>query len=74
MGFTVAVAAKFGRAGINDFTEDALLQPNLLDFMNCVEMVLDEEIDKAFPKERMAQVRITTKDGRVFVRKVETQG
>jgi 2-methylcitrate dehydratase PrpD len=72
MGFVLAIAAKFGRAGITDFTEERLLQGDLLKFMERVEMVLDEDIEAAFPREWMSFVRVTTKDGRTFEKKVET--
>jgi len=72
MGFVLAVAARYGRAGITDFTEDKLKHAELLEFMRRVEMVLDPEIDAVFPKEWMARVTVTTKDGRIFEEKVET--
>ena len=72
MGFVLAVAARYGRAGITDFTEDKLKHAELLEFMKRVEMVLDPEIDAVFPKEWMARVTVTTKDGRIFAEKVET--
>jgi 2-methylcitrate dehydratase PrpD len=72
MGFVLAVAAKYGRAGITDFTEDKLREKELLDFKDRVTMVLDPEIDAAFPQQWMAIVRVTTKDGRTFKTKVET--
>jgi len=72
MGFVLAIAARYGRAGILDFTEDRLRSPELLEFMNRVEMVLDQDIDDVFPKEWMARVTVTTKDGRVVEEKVET--
>jgi 2-methylcitrate dehydratase PrpD len=72
MGFVLSIAARYGRAGITDFTEDRLRDPQLLEFMQRVEMVLDKEIDDAFPKEWMARVTVTTKDGKIFDEKVET--
>lgn len=72
MGFVLAVAARYGRAGITDFTEDKLKDVELLDFMQKVEMVLDKEIDDVFPKEWMARVMVITKDGRKVEEKVET--
>jgi 2-methylcitrate dehydratase PrpD len=72
MQFTLALAAKLGRASINDFTEEALGQADLLEFMDRVEMMLDKKIDDAFPKQWMARVLITTKDGKLFERKIES--
>ena len=50
-GFALAVAAKYGRAGITDFSEDKLTERELLEFMDRVVIVLDEKIEAAFPKE-----------------------
>jgi aconitate decarboxylase len=72
MGFVIAVAAKYGRAGITDFTEAKLKEKDLLEFMTKVEMILDDEINAAFPKEWMAVVRVTTKGGRKYETKMET--
>jgi 2-methylcitrate dehydratase PrpD len=72
MGFVIAVAAKYGRAGITDFTEAKLKEKDLLEFMTRVEMILDDEINAAFPKEWMAVVCVTTKDGRKYETKMET--
>jgi 2-methylcitrate dehydratase PrpD len=72
MGFVLAVAAKYGRAGITDFTEAKLKEKDLLEFMTKVEMILDDEINAAFPKEWMAVVRVTMTDGRKFETKMET--
>lgn len=72
MGFVLAVAAKYGRAGITDFTDERLRQPDLLSFKDRVEMVYDEEIEAVFPKEWMSIVQVSTKDGRRIEKKVET--
>lgn len=72
MGFVLAIAAKYGRAGITDFTEERLRLNELLAFKDRVEMRLDKEIDAAFPKEWMAIVKVTTKDGTTVEKKVET--
>ena len=72
MGFVLAVAAKYGRAGINDFTEERLHDSDLLQFKDRVEMVLDDDIEAVFPKEWKALVTVTTTNGKVFVKKVDT--
>ena len=49
MGFVLALVAVRGRAGLADFTESALTDPALRAFHNKVTMVLDPEIDGAYP-------------------------
>ncbi len=50
MGFVLALAALRGRAGVNDFTEEALEDEELRAFHDRVEMVLDPEVDAAYPE------------------------
>ncbi|CAK7231751.1 hypothetical protein SBRCBS47491_008038 [Sporothrix bragantina] len=64
MGFVLAVVAKYGRATVLDFTEAALEDPALQDFQKRVTMVLDDDIEAAFPVDWQARVVVTTKDGR----------
>lgn len=70
MGFVLAVAAYYGRASILDFTEKALLDPELRQFQKRVKMVLDKEIDRKFPKEWLGKVVVVTKDGKKFEKEV----
>ena len=72
MGFVLAVAAKYGSATINDFNEETLREMDLREFMDRVEMYLDKQVDDAFPRQWMARVKVTTKDGKVFETLVET--
>jgi 2-methylcitrate dehydratase PrpD len=70
----LAAAADYGQADIMDFTEARLQARDLLEFdMTKVDRILHDEIDVAFPKEWMAVVRVTTKDGRKYEEKVETR-
>ncbi|RDW81556.1 MmgE/PrpD family protein [Aspergillus mulundensis] len=70
MGFVLAVAAKRGSAGLTDFTEEALADTELRELQGRVSMVLDEEIDAAFPEKWLGRVEVRTKDGRVLSRTV----
>ena len=72
MGYVLGVAAKFGHAAINDFNENTLKQSDILDFIDKVEMYLDKEVDDAFPRDWMARVKITTKDGKTYEKLVES--
>ncbi|KAL4803075.1 hypothetical protein BDV18DRAFT_146204 [Aspergillus unguis] len=71
MGFVLAVAAKKGSAGLTDFTEAALLDPELRELQGKVKMVLDDEIDAAFPARWLGRVEVETKDGRKLSRTVD---
>lgn len=71
MGFVLAVAAYRRRAGISDFTEEALLDPELRQFQKRVKMVLDRSIDQKFPEKWLGKVVVVTKDGNRFENQVD---
>lgn len=58
MGFVLAVVALRGKAGIEQFTEEALEDPELREFHDKVEMVLDPEVDAAYPERWIGLVDI----------------
>jgi len=66
MGFVLALIALHGRAGLPDFTEAALTDPRTRAFHDRVSMVLDAEIDGAYPRRWMGRVTVKTKDGRTL--------
>lgn len=66
MGFVLAVAAKYGRATVLDFTEAALDDPELRAFQKRVRMELEEDIEAAFPDQWQARVVVTTKAGATY--------
>lgn len=63
MGFVLALIAARGSAGIDDFTEEALEDPELREFSERVEMVFDPEVDAAYPRRWIGLVEIETADG-----------
>jgi 2-methylcitrate dehydratase PrpD len=71
MGFVLALAALYGRAGITEFTEEALRDPELRSFHDKVEMVLDPEIDDAYPERWIGLVDVETTDGELLTSRVE---
>ncbi|CAA9444087.1 MAG: Immune-responsive protein 1 [uncultured Rubrobacteraceae bacterium] len=71
MGFVLALVALYGRAGIEEFTEEALRDPEVREFHDRVEMVLDPEIDAAYPRRWVGSVEVETKDGRRFEYRVD---
>jgi 2-methylcitrate dehydratase PrpD len=71
MGFVLAQIALEGSAGIDDFTEKALEDPEIRAFHDRVEMVLDPEVDAAYPRRWIGLVDVETKDGETFTSRVE---
>ena len=71
MGFVLALVALRGRAGITEFTEEALEDPKLRAFHDKVEMVLDPEVDAAYPERWIGLVDVETTDGEVLTSRVD---
>lgn len=71
MGFVLALIALRGHAGISDFTDDALCDPALRAFAARVEMVLDPEIDAAYPARWIGLVDVETTDDRTLTARVD---
>ena len=71
MGFVIALAALRGRAGVNDFTEEALEDDELRTFHDRVEMVLDPEVDAAYPERWIGLVDVETTGGEQFTSRVD---
>lgn len=72
MGFVLALIALHGRAGLPDFTEDALRDARVRAFHDKVTMVLDSEIDNAYPRRWMGRVTVRTNDGRTLEQRIST--
>jgi len=72
MGFVLAQIAVHGRAGLADFTEAALRDPQLRAIHDKVSMVLDPEIDRAYPRRWMGRVVVTTVDGRELEQRISS--
>ena len=72
MGFVLALIANFGRAGLADFTVPALQEKQLRAFHDKVKMVLDPEVDGAYPKRWLGRVSVTLKDGRTLEKKISS--
>lgn len=71
MGFVLAVAAVRGEAGIDQFTEEALQDPDLRAFHDRVEMVLDPEVEEEYPERWIGLVDLQTTDGRRITSRVD---
>jgi len=72
MGFVLAQIAINGRAGLGEFTDPALRDTKIRDFVGRVSMVLDPEIDRAYPKRWLGRVEVVTTGGRRFEQRVDT--
>ena len=70
MGFVLALIALKGRAGLADFTDAALTDREVRAFHDKVKMVLDREIDRAYPRRWMGRVTVKTSDGRELEKKI----
>jgi 2-methylcitrate dehydratase PrpD len=71
MGFVLALIARSGTAGIDDFTEEALEDQELREFSERVEMVLDPEIDAAYPRRWIGLVEIETTEGKHVTSRID---
>ena len=71
MGFVLALAALRGRAGVDDFTEEALADEELHAFHDRVEMVFDSEVDAAYPERWIGLVDVETTGGEQFTSRVD---
>src|SRR5215207_2031272 len=74
MGFVLALIARYGRAGVNEFTEEALRDPEIREFAGRVEMVFDREAeaDTAETNRWVGIVEVETTSGERIVSRVDT--
>ena len=71
MGFVLALIALHGRAGVTEFTDEALRDQEVRGFADRVEMVYDPEIDAAYPERWIGLVEVETTDGEHFTSRVD---
>ena len=70
MGTVLAIAARFGHAGLTEFDEQ-FLAPDTVTLRDKVRMVLDEEVDTAYPQRWIGKVTVQTVDGRTLHGRVD---
>ena len=70
MGTVLAMVALRGAAGVNEF-EAHYKDEDIADFRVRVKMVLDEEVDGAYPAHWIGKVIVHTRDGRVLHGRVD---
>jgi len=70
MGTVLGIIALHDRAGVSEF-ERLYRDPEVADFRVRVKMVLDEEVDRAYPERWIGKVTLHTRDGRVLHGRVD---
>jgi len=70
MGTVLALVARFGFAGLEEF-EREYLAPDTVALRQKVHMVLDHEVDAAYPQRWIGKVSVQTTDGRTLHARVE---
>ncbi len=70
MGTVLALVARFGHAGLVEFDQH-FKDPATTALCDRVEMVLDAEVDAAYPQRWIGKVSVTTTDGRVLQGRVD---
>lgn len=63
MGTVLALAARFGHAGLTEFDAE-FLAPDTVALREKVRMELDPEVDGAYPQRWIGKVTVKTTDGR----------
>ena len=72
MHYAIAVSLLTGRALLDEFSEEMIGDPIVLDLASRVDVVLDDEMEKAYPKLYPAGVMIRMKSGEEFYHQVKT--
>lgn len=67
MGTVLGLIAVHAKAGLTEFDRLALTDPDVAAFAKNVSMVLDPQVDRAYPQRWLGRVQVTTTDGRVFL-------
>jgi 2-methylcitrate dehydratase PrpD len=71
MGTVLGLIALHGRAGLDEFEHHALEDARVAAFRQRVRMVLDAEVDAAYPRRWVGKVDVETTDGRVLSARVD---
>jgi 2-methylcitrate dehydratase PrpD len=71
MGTVLGLLAVHGAAGLSEFEEHALVDPRVAAFRERVRMVLDDEVNAAYPRRWIGKVEVRTIDGRTLSARVD---
>lgn len=69
--YSVAAGFLFGKAGLQEFSEETVRDPAVLAMTRRVRVEADEVLSAAFPEKQTAVVTLRTKDGRSFTEQVD---
>ena len=69
--FCIATAAKYRKAGLDDFSEERLHDPDLLNLMRRISIESDETLSLSYPQKWPACVSVVLKNGRSFSHEVD---
>jgi 2-methylcitrate dehydratase PrpD len=69
--YIMAVAILEGKALLEQFSEDKIADPKILEFAKRVEIVLDDEIEKVYPSQFANKVEVILKNGKRFETRVD---
>ncbi|AYC34086.1 MmgE/PrpD family protein [Pseudomonas cavernae] len=64
MGTVLGLIAVYGKAGLTEFEQFSLSDPRVSAFREKVSMVLDPEVDGAYPQRWLGRINVQTTDGR----------
>lgn len=71
MGTVLGLIAVYGHASLDDFEHHALEDPRVAAIRGRVRMVLDPEVDSAYPRRWIGKVDVETTDGRMHSARVD---
>lgn len=69
--YAVATAVFDGEVSVDQFSEERIRDPEILQFIKKIKVILDEEIDQAYPEKFSSKVEIYLKDGSIVSAYVE---
>lgn len=69
--FSVAVALKFGRAGVKEFTPVSICDRDILNLSKRVFVQEEPELSHLYPKKQPAIIEILLKDGSKFIERID---
>ncbi|MBU2536214.1 MAG: MmgE/PrpD family protein [Chloroflexi bacterium] len=71
MPFGAAVAILYGKASLNEYTQENIESPRIKEMMGRVSCVEDPGLETVFPRQWPASVELVTEDGRRFSTRID---
>jgi len=71
MPFGAAVAVLYGKASLDEYTQEKVESDKVKEMMRRISCVQDKELEKEFPRKWPASVTISTKDGKELSTKID---